>query len=395
MTLPHFDERVRESIALTGAELIAFLPIVSKEHKASYEAFVRNEYSRFGLADAADLPQEIHSIDGEPLEKDVFAPIWQTAPAAISTDILLLDMDALPWFQEVEDDVLRTKHAIMSRVVDIDFLLDEHEHGEESEMHPHTIVLDDIPSFIGDSEAGENEPDAVGFVMALMPWELYFTNVIPSDIHGFLVEVNDHCGGVFTYEINGHNARVTGKGSLHSSKYDYLHQQADWSTIASPGDGILGTNNPENLNCYYTLDVYPTDKLKALYTSSNPFTFASAILAVFVFIIIVFFCYDFVVQRRQQKVQRIAKQTANIVKSLFPKNVQDRIMEEAKAAAEADNEGQRGFRFSNKERLKNALQNGEDNEERHKNAPPIADLFPSTTIMFAVSSFIIFVCPCI
>jgi hypothetical protein len=291
-------------------------------------------------------------------------------------------MDSFPWFEEVKADVLRTNHAIMSRVVDIDATMGaEDDHG--GDYHPHTVILNGIPRFDGDVLVDDFENDRFGFIMAVLPWEVYFTEVIPSDTYGFLVEVDDHCGSVFTYVINGHHAHVLGEGKLHNSKYDYLHAFADWSMLASEGTLIEGIDNPEQLTCYYTIDVYPTDELKAVYTSGDQVVFAIAILAVFVFIVGIFFVYDVAVQRRQDRVTRVARQTAKIVNSLFPKNVQRRIMEEAQQAAEADEEKQHGFRFSAKDRLKKALLNNgtDDDQDRIKNAPPIADLFPSTTIM--------------
>ncbi|GAX13615.1 hypothetical protein FisN_14Lh377 [Fistulifera solaris] len=384
ITLPHFKHQVFESIRLTGAEWIAFLPRISREQQAGFEAFAQEEYIRLGMANTStSLPQEIRSTNGNSLEKDYFAPIWQIAPLSASADVLLIDMDSFPWFKEVKADVLRTNHAIMSRVVDIDPTVAA-EDDHDGDYHPHTVILNGIPRFDGDVLVDDFENDRFGFIMAVLPWEVYFTEVIPSDTFGFLVEVDDHCGSVFTYVINGHHAQVLGEGKLHNSKYDYLHEFADWSMLASEGNLIEGIDNPEQLTCYYTIDVYPTDELKAVYTSGDQVVFAVAILAVFVFIVGIFFVYDVAVQRRQDRVTRVARQTAKIVNSLFPKNVQRRIMEEAQQAAEADEEKQHGFRFSAKDRLKKALlSNGtDDDQDRLKNAPPIADLFPSTTIMF-------------
>ena len=52
-------------------------------------------------------------------------------------------------------------------------------------------------------------------------------------------------------------------------------------------------------------------------------------LGVFLSTIGIFYCYDMAAQRRQRRISSIAKRTNNIVKSLFPKNVQECIIAEA------------------------------------------------------------------
>ena len=101
--------------------------------------------------------------------------------------------------------------------------------------------------------------------------------------------------------------------------------------------------------------------------------------------------YDVYVQRRQDKVLATANKTNAIVKSLFPKNVRDRMMAEAEElmVAQAGNK-KIAFSAAPKSQLKSFL-NDEQTKGGNKGADtdnnsnfafdtkPIADLFPRTT----------------
>jgi hypothetical protein len=379
ITLPHFKPRVQGAVDLTGSELFAFTPIVPIAERESFEAYTATEWP---LHQDGVIPEDIHDVEGQPVmaTKQSYLPVWQVAPRPRDINIMLLDMDTLPWYHQLALDVLEVKHAIMSGIVDVDYLLRATRSNETVQQYPRSIILQDVPSSINAGING-NEKQTGGFVFAVMPWERYFKNVIPTDLFGFVVEVNDHCGTNVTYQIDGYQVNVVGEGNLHDSKYDNLHLEANFAGFAQY-DGVDSSVE----HCYYTLDVYPTDKLKDIYMTNDPFLFASAILGVFLFTTGIFFCYDCAVERRQRNIARVAKRTTDIVKSLFPKNVQDRIMAEAKEEAEKAKLGlgKGTFRVSTKDRLKETLSGshwGNQDEAAYRNAPPIADLFPSTTIM--------------
>jgi hypothetical protein len=96
------------------------------------------------------------------------------------------------------------------------------------------------------------EREEVGFVMAAISWKPYFSNLFPEGKNGFLAEVNDNCGSVFTYRIDGHLAEYHGASSHHDSKYRHLHQKSDFAAFASK-DG----NGTESKHYHYTIDMYP------------------------------------------------------------------------------------------------------------------------------------------
>mmetsp|Transcript_19262 Transcript_19262/g.45447 ORF Transcript_19262/g.45447 Transcript_19262/m.45447 type:complete len:736 (+) Transcript_19262:1260-3467(+) len=98
----------------------------------------------------------------------------------------------------------------------------------------------------------------------------------------------------------------------------------------------------------------------------------------------VFVGYDYLVQRRQKNTLAKATQMGGIVASLFPANVRDRLIEEN----EAQKQGKaKSFAMGphQKEQLRSFL-GSESDKKQVKPAfhlKPIADLFPSCTVMFA------------
>jgi hypothetical protein len=99
----------------------------------------------------------------------------------------------------------------------------------------------------------------------------------------------------------------------------------------------------------------------------------------------VFIVYDCMVQRRQTKVMRSAANANAVVSSLFPAAIQKRLLQDAEDQAQEE-KGARQWRHA-KSQLKNFLQEQHDTEGGAILKPyatkPIADLFPSTTVMMA------------
>jgi hypothetical protein len=123
------------------------------------------------------------------------------------------------------------------------------------------------------------------------------------------------------------------------------------------------------------------------YQTSQPILFALAVVMVFFATTLVFFVYDCAMQRQQDKLLATAKRTTAIVSSLFPKNVQERLLKEAKESVEEELKRGKRSRFAPSQKLKEFVgENFHDDEEGPSStddSPPLADLFPSATIMFA------------
>jgi class 3 adenylate cyclase len=138
-------------------------------------------------------------------------------------------------------------------------------------------------------------------------------------------------------------------------------------------------------SCDFTMKIYPTAEYEKTYYTNKPGVYTTVVVLVFAFTALVFALYDWMVYRRQMKLLVTAQRTNAIVASLFPKDVQERIMAEAEEQAENEARAKRGgFGFAQKNQLKEFLDEGNDElGDAIFKTEPIADLFPNTTIMFA------------
>ena len=121
------------------------------------------------------------------------------------------------------------------------------------------------------------------------------------------------------------------------------------------------------------------------YTNNKPILYALLVVAVFLVMAILFLLYDRQVTQRHKKMEATCKRTNDIVSSLFPANVRDRILKNAEEQAELDlmNKGNKnkGNLGSAADQLKTYMGENSSDEMQAYGSRPIADLFPSATVM--------------
>lgn len=179
-------------------------------------------------------------------------------------------------------------------------------------------------------------------------------------------------GSFFTYIIEGSEAHVLGLGDLHDPTFDEFMRKGTFS-IDTLDDGTI-SGVPIDQKCSYNLYVYPSQSYYEGYITTSPLTITLVIVAVFIFAIITFLCYNRLVERRQKRILKKATQSSALVSSLFPKNVRDRLL--AGGAPEISR-----VELGTKSRLKGFMAGNEDDDDAQ--AAPIADLFPHCTVFFA------------
>jgi len=181
----------------------------------------------------------------------------------------------------------------------------------------------------------------VGSVIAVLDEEIGFfrESVIKSGISLFLVVKEEKNGNKLitkkerTYNITGTEIQFMGNDDLHDTKYDdnvykfKLRSQSDEST-SSTSYSVYPT---EDFFKYANLlEKTSNSNLMGLNLSQNPVVVAlwssSLVASVFAVILIIFVCYDNSVEDRQRKLLRQAERTDAIVGSMFPSNIQGRLM---------------------------------------------------------------------
>lgn len=179
-------------------------------------------------------------------------------------------------------------------------------------------------------------------------------------------------GSFFTYIIEGSQAHALGLGDLHDPTFDEFVRKGTFS-IDTLDDGTI-SGVPIDQTCSYNLYVYPSQSYYEGYITTAPLTITLVIVAVFIFAIITFLCFNRLVERRQKRILKKATQSSAIISSLFPKNVRDRLL--AGGAPEIPR-----VELGTKSRLKGFMAGNEQDDDAE--AAPIADLFPHCTVFFA------------
>ena len=238
-----------------------------------------------------------------------------------------------------------------------------------AESHPHSLITSLVRSEYGD----RGEP--VALVVASIPWDLYFTDLLGVGTKAVYVVVHNTCDQMETFVVNGADVTYVGSGDFHETEYDSMGKHL---TLRNGGE------EESEHSCVYSFHLYPSTEFREGYESRRPKFFTAAMALVFLLTAIMFRLYLFVVNRRQNRLLRSAIRTSNIVASLFPSNVRQRLLEQAEAEAEAEETAARGSSsaaFLPKRKLQSFLAG--DTEEDEVRSAPIADFFPEVTIMFA------------
>jgi class 3 adenylate cyclase len=248
---------------------------------------------------------------------------------------------------------------------------------DEDASEPFSNILYPIIDSINDVTIDPDDPDimkqpVVGIFALTFYWRDLIKNLLPPNSKGVIVVFENTCEQVFTYRIDGEKAFYVGQGDHHDSKYDYLGVSSTFLELRNNSDSSRGsayTGLPLSQDfCLMTLHVYPSEVMENEYLTSDPVVFTVVAALIFVFTSLVFFLYDWLVQRRQKKVMSTAMQSSAIVSSLFPSQVRDRLFPTDGVGHEdsAATPSRSGMGVS----------------------PPVADLYPDATVMFAdISGF--------
>mmetsp|Transcript_117760 Transcript_117760/g.175888 ORF Transcript_117760/g.175888 Transcript_117760/m.175888 type:complete len:1128 (+) Transcript_117760:68-3451(+) len=414
VTLPHWHVTAEETRIISGAEIVALAPLVHTSEKEAWEAYAtaHQGWIRKGLdacgkpdVDPGSIPEQMYFFEGKHEHKegqvhlaDYHLPIWQIAQAPVNASVVNLDLTTRSSFEHTAIDVMQDRQGILSDICDFTYLTQysfEVDAGG-AEVHPQSYILE--PVF----DSFEDDARVVAFIIAIFPWNNYFRNILPDSIRGVDVVVDDRCGDVHTYRIDGSEVEYRGIGDRHEIGAG-LSNDIEFSEFARfqgshPTDGSVeyegadlsdGTTYEDafgesytekfidnsNGHCTYVLSVHSSETLVSSYHSSDPALYASVVAVLFCLILALVVAYDRVVVRRQRKLMDQAAKTKAIVSSLFPENVQKRMLDELDE--DDDTEAYLSKKAANPSRPV-SMKGGAPFDTK-----PIADFFPDTTIMFA------------
>jgi hypothetical protein len=225
-----------------------------------------------------------------------------------------------------------------------------------------------------------DDTKALGSVAFSFYWKHTLKDSLPPNSKGIVVVFRNDCGNqVFTYQIDGKTPTFLGFQDLHDPKYEDTAMTKNLTELINQ-NGIY-TGLPMNDDfCPYTITVYPSEALEGAFVTSDPIIYAVVITLIFFFTSVIFFSYDWFVNRRQSLIKKRALASGAIVSSLFPEQVRGQLYQDT---ADDPNKNSLGQRASKSQFHSANRQDILDNQGTHLNARPNAHLYTGTSIFFA------------
>ena len=243
---------------------------------------------------------------------------WQTSPV-LKTSLVNADLFQEEFVSEHAYRCLETESAVLSGFVTAPPGFPDHE-----DMH--TAFFSTIAS-MNEGEIVEYLGDPMGFVLipvydtfdvatrkavalqkSAIHWRKYFRNILPSNINGITVVLENKCDGFYTYELDGPDAYVVGEGDLHDTTYKKWGRHAE-VTVKVLEDGTATGLRLNQEACPYSLHVFPTKEFYDEIVTPGPIIITFSVGMVFFFTIMLFLFYDRLVERRQRLILAKATQS--------------------------------------------------------------------------------------
>eukprot|EP00934_Nitzschia_sp_Nitz4_P000129 Nitzschia sp. Nitz4//scaffold16_size188269//96486//104413//NITZ4_001795-RA/size188269-snap-gene-0.143-mRNA-1//-1//CDS//3329538529//129//frame0 len=420
VTIPNSGTRFAKLLRVTKGVVCGIAPYVTHANRERWNEFSLSTASAW-VDDNIRIQKNYVDFTGTTPDNYVLAPIWydnvleaqnltyyfpfwQTFPTPASGPIPVINYDySSPSADAFDETSLRRQieiESLMSGKAGISDVVNANDSGgvydsilqshlgniswlSEPASEIHYPIFSDASEDIFISDTAGVESSMVAFSSVLFYWRDTMLNMLPSGIEGIITVVSTSCGKSFTYQINGPDVEFLGFGDQHDAEFDDYALETDFAGLSdyeSGGSVYSGLEVTQDI-CTYTFQLYPSKTFESKYISSKPVFLTIATVAIFFFTSGVFLLYDFLVERRQKRVMNAAMKSTAIVTSLFPKNVRDRLFEES-------NDGK--LNHSSKHRLRNFMSDSRASEEEtpmndvvgQYAERPIADLFPSATVMF-------------
>ncbi|KAL7569517.1 hypothetical protein ACA910_013892 [Epithemia clementina (nom. ined.)] len=425
VTVPDFEARSTKFLALTKAMVFILYTLVTQETRLEWEQYTQQHgrdwtsksmdylernnlfqdvYRARNITQYLDFIYDYSTLDGDNpkglpyTNPGPFLPSWQTAPLIPTTAVYNWDLATVVDNTSVLK-CLEVHKVTLSKAYHIAYPGDSSLDAEnqawadyfspfittgENPMEPlsdlyYPIIEDavDWRNVRGDPNYDPSKHRVVGIFAQSVYWRDMIKNLLPDGMIGILAVFESPCNPVFTYEINGQSVKYLGVGDFHDSRYKDMEMSSTLQNLNKFDVGEIAYSYVplEQDTCPWTVRVFPSAKFEARYKSTNPIIFTVVAALIFIFTTTVLVFYDRYVERRQHIVMESAVRSDKIVSSLFPSNVRERLYHEEQKERNNTNR-QRAF-------LSNQDSNNKTPDMEDVKSPPIADLFPAATVLFA------------
>ncbi|CAJ1957210.1 unnamed protein product [Cylindrotheca closterium] len=344
VTLPNFELRGGHVNELGDFLSVGFLPLVDSSMRDTWQNATQENLQ--WLTDANHIcgtltvSSDILQVDtSEGLTRDdsngPFLPTWQQTPAEGS--LININYLSHPRFADAATTAISTGSITLSQLEDAASLGEAHAVFKD---YYNCLLSKSTDALIVDGSEYQNQPlstmffpvfgsfskesrQTVGLISALVDFETLFVEALAKDTGGLLAVLENSCGDVFSFQIDGRLASYLGPFDLHNAKYDNLVKRFDLSSTQFRSASEVAINDAY---CPYEINIYPQDALYNEYNTNQADVYAVIAACVALFLVFIGLIYDYYLHERMKNVEDAAEASRALVSSLFPENVRDRIL---------------------------------------------------------------------
>lgn len=361
-TMPDFQQQAEGQLKLAESRALSFNPIITQdvnrlewEAHATESAYILESEALVNPPPGSTWPDNrtvafgIYSRDSEgnivydpgyaPTSRypDVMVPVWQIAPIDTNVKAVMFNLHSESNRERALDDMLFYRVPALTAILQL---------VQDTDLRPSSILF--YPVFDEfNSEIPNIERTVVGSVSIVFSWDTLLASILPDYIKGMICVLQSSIGQTYSYSISGDTVTLLGEGDMHDPKY---HDMG--STVkANLGNTEELLGQVDNL-ITYKLSIYPSQEFEDLYVTNRAGIYTAGVVLIFVCTAALFLLYDYLVEDRQQKTARLARQTSTIVDSMFPAAFRERLYKsQGKVGASARSSSQNSERRPSEDTL--------------------------------------------
>ena len=325
VTQPYFNVKDFEALAMvarnkTGIDMIAYAPMILDDSmREEWEVFtllsdswIQQGYDlnpQVSYDNAPDIRGYIWQLDQDetavssPRNSAPYAPLWQMSPPPKDARAVVnFDVTTLPLLAAMMQWTLQHGEPELSRPLDADVQF--FDLSDES----YSIFMQPVKDEYGPSAS------VVGHLLALIPWTVYFEDILQTGQDGVQVVV-ESCGSNRSYEINGPSAHYVSEGDLHDVAFDSHVYSSIFAAFGNPT-----AEDKAFFYCDHKIYVFPSVEIQSQYYNAVPAAFAATIVGVLGLAAFLFVSYDFYISRQQRSIEPMQKGEVN---AIIPHEIQN------------------------------------------------------------------------
>jgi len=426
VSIPDFSSKVRRLSKLSGAYQISFAPIVYSEDfrkwsthtvknaPAVYEEAIKVHGYNTTVQELVDktvpLPWFLNGLNPfagpqiiDPTEPEIpiqliglrerigfkgyfvnwqssewLEPIYTIFQGTPTTNVELLNAGIEDAFATAVEFNIPAFDSYRKLILDLETM-------ELLRYESQTQMVQPIFKTIYNGERSRKELEMVGALNLLFDWQSLLSSLLAkADIKDVLIVMGSTCSLLarpVTFRVTADAVVEVGTEDLHDTQYDDIGVEVPLFTLDLDPEMQAAVDEVASQQIEATVEggcisevimgIYPTKELEESFKTGTAWKFSLVVGCAFVFTSLVFFFYDIMVKRRQDRVmERIIRQD-KIVLNTFPKAIRDKLYKDKNY----DDQRSRGSQSQ--------LSGFNTSDNDIFGSGQIAELYPSATVIFA------------